>query len=102
MNDIIRQRQQDIAAICRRHRVRRLDVFGSAASGRFDPSRSDVDFVVEFEDMAPEDYAEAWFGLQRDLEELLGRSVDLVTYKYIKNPYFRESVDQTRVNLYAA
>jgi predicted nucleotidyltransferase len=102
MNEIIERHRQEIAEICRRHHVRRLDVFGSAASDRFDPSRSDVDFVVEFEDLRPEAYAEAWFGLLQELEDLLGRSVDLVTYRYIQNPYFKESVDHTRINLYAA
>ncbi len=57
-----------LPALCRRFGVRRLDLFGSAASGRFDPGRSDLDFVVSFADLLPPAaYADAWFGLRAEL-----------------------------------
>ena len=89
-----------IEAICRRHRVHRLELFGSAASGSDRPD-SDFDFLVEFEQLPPGAYADAFFGLLEDLSQLLGRPVDLVVPSAIKNPYFRQAVDRTRVLVYA-
>jgi predicted nucleotidyltransferase len=102
VNADIARHQSAIHEICRRHRVRRLDLFGSAATGRFRPGESDFDFLVEFEPMPPGGYADAYFGLLEALTELLGRPVDLVVAPANRNPYFRESVEETRTPLVAA
>jgi predicted nucleotidyltransferase len=57
-----------VAAICRRFHVRRLEVFGSAAAGEFDPARSDIDFLVEFEPKAPGSALGTYLGLKDALE----------------------------------
>jgi predicted nucleotidyltransferase len=88
--------------LCRRHHVRRLEIFGSAASDRFDPASSDLDFLVEFESLPRGAYADNYFGFLEALESLFERPVDLVSVSAIKNPYFREAVDQTKALLYAA
>lgn len=90
-----------IAQICRRHQVRRLSIFGSAATNAFDPQSSDVDFLVEFTDDA-QNLFDAYFGLKEDLERLLQRPVDLAMSKSLENPYFASSIEQTRLELYAA
>ena len=90
-----------IAAVCRRFGVRRLSVFGSAVTGDFSPERSDVDFLVEF-DNDLESRFDAYFGLKDELEHLLGRPVDLVMPKALENPYFAASVERSRQELYAA
>ena len=47
MHTLIQDKRADIAALCRRYRVRHLEVFGSAARGDdFDPANSDADFLV--------------------------------------------------------
>ena len=92
----------EVAALCRRHRVRRLGLFGSAAMGTDRAGESDLDFLVEFEPPAPGTYADAYFGLLEGLELLFRRPVDLVVAPAIKNPYFRQSVERTRVSVYAA
>ena len=89
-----------IAAVCRDFGVRRLVVFGSILTDRFDES-SDVDFLVEFGDHV-EDRFEAFFGLKEGLESLLGRPVDLVAPAALENPYFAASVEQNSEELYAA
>jgi uncharacterized protein len=94
--------REELRQLCRRFHVRRLDVFGSAVRGDFDPARSDLDFLVEFQHLPPGAYADAFFGLKEALEQLLGRPVDLVAAAAIRNPYFRESVERTRSLLYAA
>lgn len=94
--------QADVVALCRRFGVIRLDLFGSAASGDFDPARSDVDFLVEMEPPPGMSRFDAYFGLKEGLERLLGRPVDLVAPSALKNPYFAEAVERTREPLYAA
>lgn len=90
-----------IARVCEAHGVRRLRVFGSAASGRFDPERSDVDLLVEFTPDLPHPF-DAYFGLKEDLERLLGREVDLIMADAVRNPYFARSVLHGARDLYAA
>jgi len=93
----------ELGELCRRFHVRRLDLFGSAVSGEnFDPARSDLDFLVEFEPLQPGPYVDAYFGLKEDLEQLFGRPVDLVSPASIRNRFFRESVERTKALLYAA
>jgi len=100
MIDLIERHANALPDLCRRHAVVRLELFGSAATGRFDASTSDLDFLVAFEDLPPVAYSEAYFGLKAALELLYGRSVDLVTTDSLRNPYFRESVDRTRECVY--
>jgi len=98
----ITRHQAAIAELCRRHHVRKLELFGSAATGRFRPGESDFDFLVEFGEIGSGRYADAYFGLLEALTELLGRPVELVVPSVIRNPHFRASVEETRVPLYAA
>lgn len=102
MHPIVEEKRDAILELCRRHRLMRLDLFGSAATDEFDPASSDIDFLVELEDLEPAAYSEAYFSLLEDLEALLGRSVDLVVESAVTNPYFRESIERTRTRLYAA
>jgi len=94
--------REEVARICREHRVRRLSLFGSATSERFDPARSDVDVLVEFEKMRPTEHAAHYFGLQEDLQALLGRPVDLVEPGPIRNPYFKQSIEASKVLVFEA
>jgi hypothetical protein len=95
-------RKIELEALCRRFRVSRLEIFGSAATGGFRSETSDIDFVVEFEQPCGPGCADRYFGLMEALEELFGRRVDLVVATAIRNPYFREMVETTKVLLYAA
>jgi predicted nucleotidyltransferase len=102
MLQLIEEHREEIAALCRRYEVKRLELFGSAARGDFDPAKSDLDFFVEFLSEDWHGAADRWFGLQESLEALLGKHVDLVSVKAAKNPYFLEVANQHRVQLYAA
>ena len=86
----------ELESLCMRYRVRTLDLFGSAATGAFDAETSDLDFLVEFEPTVRGVY----FDLLVELECLFGRHVDLVMESAIRNPYFRQSVEQTRIPIY--
>ncbi len=98
----IEEHRSELAELCRRHHVLRLSLFGSATRDDFDPQRSDLDFLVDFESLPPGEHADSYFGLLEGLESLLGRPVDLVVASAIRNPYFRQSIDQTKTLLYAA
>lgn len=102
MNPLIENHRSSITDLCRRYGVLRLDLFGSAAGPGFDPRHSDVDFMVEFTDRRPEGAADRYFGLQEDLQRVLGRPVDLVMRNAVSNPYFQRSVERHQLNLYAA
>jgi uncharacterized protein len=96
-------RKAELETLCRRLGVQRLEAFGSAVTGKFRPEESDLDFLVEFEPAATgPGYFRRYFEFKESLEELFGRPVDLVVDSAIRNPYFRQSVDRTKILLYAA
>lgn len=90
-----------IAALCRAHAVTALEVFGSAAQGRFDPIRSDYDFIARFRPQAAPSLARRYVAFSEALETLFGRPVDLMTDHPIDNPYLRAAVESSRYLLYA-
>lgn len=98
----IAQHADELTQICAKYNVLRLELFGSAVSGAYRPTHSDLDFLVEFRPLPPGAYADSYFGLLAALERLFGSPVDLVVAKAIKNPYFLESVNQTRTLVYEA
>jgi len=100
--NLVARHKAELTALCRRFGVRRLELFGSVATGQEDPIESDVDFLVEFETLRDGTYADAYFGLLEGLETLLARPVDLVVARAITNPYFRKSIDDTKTLVYAA
>ena len=102
MHPIIETHSAELADLCRQFRVRRLDLFGSATTDRFDPATNDLDFLVEYEPMVPELLVDSYFGLLEALEALFQRSIDLVSARAICNPYFAESVEATRQPVYVA
>lgn len=91
----------ELEVVCRRHHVRKLELFGSAARGQA-VTGSDYDFLVEFAPLPPGGYADAYFGLLEDLQELLASPVELVVERAIRNPYFRQAVQAQREPVYAA
>ena len=102
MNDIVQEKVKDLVALCNNRGVRRLALFGSAASGLFNPASSDLDFLVEFAPVSPAQHADNYFGRQEDLERLFGVPVELVEPGPIRNPYFRQAIEKTQVLIYAA
>jgi len=95
----IEARREEIARICARLGVRRLELFGS---GTRSGSPRDLDFLVDLGDRPPSEYAAAYFALREQLEALFARRVDLVTPPSLTNPYFRQRVEQEKTLLYAA
>lgn len=94
MPDVIEQHGSGIEALCREYSVRRLDAFGSAVRDDFDPERSDVDFVLEFESDPGRNRFRDYFDLRDRLSELLGRPVDLVMAGAVRNRFIRAAIEK--------
>lgn len=102
MHPAIQQHIADIVAICQRYQIRRLDAFGSAARATdFDPEHSDADFLIEFASDARPDLHSV-YGVQSELETLLGRPVDLVEAGAVRNPYVLDAINRQRENVHEA
>ena len=102
MLELIERNRQKIDEICRNRHIERLELFGSAASDDADVDPKDLDLLVEFSPLSSAQRVESYFGLQEDLAALLGLPVDLVEQGAIRNPYFLESIEATKKQLYAA
>lgn len=103
MVDIIKQHRAELSRLCEKHGVRKLEVFGSAATGtEFDPAVSDLDFLVEYQSLASDGYAHAYFGLLEDMQTLFGRPIDLVMTRAVRNKYFLRGIADSRTTVYAA
>ena len=96
---IITNNINEIKTLCKKHRVKELYVFGSAVSDKFN-DESDVDLLVEFDEMDVLSYADNYFDLIDQLKIVFKRETDLVTVKSIKNPVFKRIINRTKVPLY--
>ena len=91
----------EVSRICKKYEVNKLSIFGSFLTADFD-NNSDVDFLVTFVNKRIKGSFDRYFSLKEDLELLFKLPVDLVCEDQIHNPYFKNSVDQTKQVLYAA
>lgn len=98
----IADRKAQLDELCARSHARRLHLFGSATRGDFRPAESDLDFLVEFEDLPPAAYSESFFRLKSGLEALFNRPVDLVTTVALRNPFLRRRIEAEQVPVYGA
>jgi uncharacterized protein len=97
--NLLDKHASDITKLCESHKVKSLYAFGSVLTNRFN-SESDIDLIVAFSNIAIEDYADNYFDFKFSLQDILNRPIDLLEEKAIKNPYFKESVNQQRELIY--
>lgn len=90
---------KDIQRLCEQHKVKHLYAFGSVLTDRFD-RESDIDLIVDFEPVDIRQYADNYFNFKFALEDTLQRRVDLLEEKAIRNPYFREAIENKRKLIY--
>ena len=102
MPPIVNAKKIEIEEACRCFGVARLDVFGSAASDRFDAAKSDLDFLVVFDEAARPKAFDNYFGLRERLEDIFRRPVDLITAGSVKNPYLLREIEARRQPVYVA
>lgn len=101
MQKLLADNISNIRKLCENHHVKSLFAFGSVCTEQFN-DKSDIDLLISFKPLDYGDYADNYFELAEKLEEVFRRSVDLVTDKSLSNPYFIESVDQTKKLIYGA
>jgi len=97
---VITEHQQALETLCQRFQVKKLEVFGSVVTQKFDADHSDLDFIVTFADEAFGTLADRYFTFADALERLFQRPVDLLTERSLRNPYFIEEVNRTRQKVY--
>ncbi|KAF0200216.1 MAG: hypothetical protein FD170_3656 [Bacteroidetes bacterium] len=90
-----------IRALCISHNVKSLFAFGSVCTDKFN-EESDIDLLISFNPMEFGEYADTYFQIAEEFESILNRPVDLITDKSLSNPYFIESINQTKTLIYAA
>ncbi len=101
MPDIVSRHQAEIERACRENGIRRLDLFGSGATGGFIDGRSDLDFYVdlgEYDRFVGRRYAR----LASILIQLFGDDIDLLTTRGVKKTWLRDEIERTRVPLFVA
>lgn len=102
MQQILEKSKLELINICQSLKVKRLYAFGSAVSGRFTAS-SDIDFLISFMDnISIEEYTNNYFSLHYKLRDLFKRDIDIVTESTLSNPYFIESINESKELIYEA
>lgn len=94
-----------VAAMCRKHGVSELAVFGSALRDDFDPDRSDVDFLVRFIDNDAGPWMGKFLDLRNELGAVVRRKVDVVDWNGVEqstNRYRRDHILKHRRTIYVA
>jgi predicted nucleotidyltransferase len=100
--NLINQHINQISLLCRKHKVKELYAFGSVLDEKKFNKESDVDLLVDFENVPLLEYADNFFDLADELESVLKRKVDLLTIKSLTNKYFIENVNSTKKIVYEA
>ena len=88
-----------IRSLCKKHKVAKLFVFGSILTDHF-RKNSDIDFIVDFQNMELYDYADNYFEFKTSLEKIFKRNIDLLENQAINNPYLRQSIDSQKQIVY--
>jgi predicted nucleotidyltransferase len=101
MQRIIEDKIDALKKLCKTYDVKTMYVFGSVCTDKFNDS-SDIDILISFKDISIEKYTDNYFDLHYRIEELFNRKIDLLTENSLSNPYFIESIEETKQLLYAA
>lgn len=97
--NFLNQHIEQIKRLCELNKVTTLFAFGSVITDKFNPN-SDIDLVVDIEDNDPISYADKYFNLKFQLEEILKRQIDLLEQKAIRNRFLKSEIDRTKVQIY--
>lgn len=101
VDDLLSRNRESLRELCLAQKVRELEIFGSATTADFNPERSDLDFLVEFQDPNRPGIADRFLSLAEGLERIFQRNVDLVTRRSLKNPIFISAVNRSKLLIYA-
>jgi predicted nucleotidyltransferase len=90
---------KQIQELCKINKVKSLFAFGSVLRSDFNDA-SDIDLIVDFDEKDPIKYTDLYFNLKDKLEIILTRHVDLLEERAVKNKFFRQELDNTKVKIY--
>jgi len=96
----IEEKLEKLIELGDKYKVKRIFVFGSIVKGTFNPQNSDIDLIVELEDLPPTEKGELLMKLWTELEKLFARRIDLITNTEVKNPYLRKEIEKSKFLLY--
>lgn len=96
----IESKLKELFELCSKYKVKKLFVFGSVSSGKFNPDNSDIDFIVELDNLPPVEKGEILMKFWFELEQLFERKVDLLSEKTIINPYLKKDIENSKLLLY--
>lgn len=102
MNPLIEQHRQEIEALCRQYCVKRLEVFGSILRDDFDPARSDVDVLIEFDGSTPTRRFDHYLAFKQGLERIFGLPVDVIEFGALRNRRLQHHIARNKQPVYAA
>jgi predicted nucleotidyltransferase len=97
--NIIEKNINSLIILCKQHKVRELYLFGSILTPKFNKD-SDIDMLVQFDNVDILEYADNYFDFKEKLEKLLGREIDLLENQAIRNPIFRKILDRDKKIVY--
>jgi len=100
ITELIQTDEQAFYNLCKEHQVKYMFAFGSSVKDQFDTEKSDIDLVVEIEESNPISKGEKLLSLWDKLEEFFRREVDLLTNQSIRNPYLKQSIDESKILVY--
>jgi len=97
--EIVNENISQLKELCKQYHVNRLYVFGSILTNRFDRN-SDIDFLVDFDNVDLFEYADNYFDFKYSLQKLFQKEIDLIESKAITNPYFKKNIETTKQLVY--
>ncbi len=97
--NLIENYSKDITELCKTNKVKSLYAFGSVLTDKFN-NESDVDLIVDFQQLDVLDYGDNYYELKFSLENIFKRNIDLLEQKAIKNPYFIKTLNQNKKLIY--
>lgn len=100
IKDLIKNREVDFEGLCKNHSVKSLFAFGSSVTDNFDFDKSDIDLMVEIDEPDPIIRGEKILSLWDKLEAFFKKKVDLLTNPNIRNPYLRQSINESKILIY--
>ena len=102
MHFLIKNNINQLIEICKSYDVKRLYAFGSLCTDKFNEETSDIDLIVELDQLDPIKRGEALLSIWDRFEELFGKKVDLLSRTQVRNPYLQEGIDATKQLIYEA
>lgn len=101
IHKIIEDNLATLKKLCEKYDIKTMHIFGSVCTNNFN-SKSDIDILISFKDISTEKYTDNYFKLYDELKDLFNCKIDLITENSLSNPYFIESIEETKKLLYAA